>query len=117
MAFQSCWSCPLLVGVAAFVAFPQPLIGRNHQSALSNAEFVTEAIDGLVATNCVQESFSPLLCVATFKLCLMLKENVDLLLIFGMLKSTLSRIHSNMRALSYVSARGLGFFSTLDIAL
>ena len=39
-----------------FIAFPPPLVAKNHKSALENAKFVKESIDELVQSRCVQKS-------------------------------------------------------------
>ena len=41
-----------------FIAFPQPMIAKNHRSALEHSKFVKESIGDLVQSHCVRESLS-----------------------------------------------------------
>ena len=46
-----------------FIAFPQPMIAKNHRSAFKHARFVEESIDDLVHSRCVRECTScPTVC-------------------------------------------------------
>ena len=41
-----------------FTAFPQPMVARNHRSALEHSKFVKESIGDLVQSHCIRESLS-----------------------------------------------------------
>lgn len=56
-----------------FIAFPQPMIAKNHLSAFKHGKYVEESIGDLVHSRCVRESIvcptvcSPLLVVENAK--------------------------------------------------
>ena len=46
-----------------FIAYPQPMIAKNHHSALKHSKFVEDSIGDLVWSRCVRESMScPIVC-------------------------------------------------------
>ena len=46
-----------------FITYPQPMIAKNHRSAVKHAKFVEESIGDLVHSRCARESMScPIVC-------------------------------------------------------
>ena len=46
-----------------FITYPQPMIAKNHRSAVKHAKFIEESIGDLVHSRCARESVSyPIVC-------------------------------------------------------